>query len=292
MDVLVIGASGLVGGSMLRNLPPLFNAIGSALRNVHPGLIRLDMTRREDVFVALERLRPEVVVLCAALTNVDYCEEHPREAERINVEGTRNVAAACTRFGARMVYISTDYVFDGEHGPYSEDDVPNPINVYGRTKLEGELITLNAMDDALVLRTTGVYGYDPDSKNFVMQLLDASATGRRRAVPMDQYATPTLVREIVRATARLLQRSKGGVYNVVGKDLVSRYEFALRVCGVLGIDEDLIVPRTTAELGQSASRPLKCGLGAERLRRDYKIDLSGIDEGLRSFKEEWERRAR
>jgi dTDP-4-dehydrorhamnose reductase len=263
---LVIGASGLVGGHLLaefrRRGEP---TAGTCLRET-PGLSRLDICDQASVENLLQALRPRVIYLPAALTNVDACEQDPQASYRVNVTGVRYVIQAINRIGARLVYFSSDYIFDGLAGPYSEDDTPNPVNRYGLQKLIAEHLVASQAEDYLILRTTVVYGWEPRGKNFVVRLLQSLREGRPVRVPIDQVGTPTYAPALAAAAIDLAESESRKLINVVGEGRIDRHGFAVCAAQVFGLDERLIIPVATSALGQAAVRPLSLGLTLDRLR--------------------------
>ena len=291
MNMLIIGASGQVGSVLLGKCREngVFNPLGTCFRRCGGDLTKLDVNNPASLKDLFEKFRPAVTVLCSSLTSVDYCETHPDEAKRINVDGTLNVKNQCDISGSKLVFFSTEYIFDGKSGPYSETDSPNPLSMYAKTKLEGEKITAQSKHGFLILRTTVVYSYDPGSLNFVMQLISNLPGGKAMTVPSDQYSNPTYAPDLAQAVLKLISLGKEGVYNVVGEDRLSRYEFALRACRVFGFDPELITPAATAEMRQAALRPLSAGLTIGKLKRDVKYFPIGADEGLLRVKRDWEK---
>ncbi|MEK7850587.1 MAG: sugar nucleotide-binding protein, partial [Deltaproteobacteria bacterium] len=191
---------------------------------------------------------------------------------------------ASVKYGSKMVYISTDYVFDGENGPYREDDAPNPLGYYAWTKLEGEGITAFTPHN-LIIRTTGVYSADPDSLNFVMQVIKRLGAGESMRVPSDQYGNPTLADNLAEGIMALLTLVKTGIYNVAGSDFMDRYSFALLIADVFGLDKTLVSPIDTRSLGQKAKRPLRAGLVVEKIEKETGVKMVGAREGLMFVRE-------
>lgn len=265
MKLLVTGATGQVGSTLLRL------AEGHSVT----GLQRPEVDLRDAAAVrrAVESFRPDAILHTAALTHVDYCEDHPDEAHAVNAVGTESVVRAAG--GARIVYLSTEYVFDGQDGPYTEEDPPNPLSVYGRSKLDGETATRTA-ERWTIVRTTGVYTYLPGSKNFLMQVLE----GKPMRGLTDQFYTPTLAECLAQAVLEVAERGLGGIYNIVGADRVNRLDFIRRIYRRFGMNEGLVAPATTAELRQRAPRPLNAGLRIDKAVRDLRTRLLGIDESL------------
>jgi dTDP-4-dehydrorhamnose reductase len=284
MTALVIGAPGLVGAALMRVLSADGDAAtGTYHSRPRPALIPLDVTDSTGVERTVEQKRPDAVFLAGALTAVDYCEEHVAEAWRINVAGTRNVARAAAGIGAKLVLYSTEYVFDGTAGPYAEDDPVCPQGVYAWTKAAGEEIVRAASEDHLILRTTVVYGWDPGSKNFAMQVWHRLSTRERMRVPGDQIGNPTLVEFLAETSVRLVHGGVRGTVNVVGRDRVPRTAFAVRLAQRLGLDPDLIEPVATRDLMQRAPRPLDAGLKTEKLAALLGTPAIGLDDALDRF---------
>jgi len=232
--------------------------------------------------------RPDVVIHCAARPTVDWCEHHPDEARSINVGATETLADACARINAKLVFLSSDYVFDGVSGPYSEDDRTNPINVYGRLKLEAEQSIQSRLKSSLIVRTTNVYGFDLQSKNFVMGILPRLA--RREGVPVavDQFGNPTLVNDLCSTVRELVASGASGIFHVVGPDFMNRVEWARAVARVFNLDPDLVVAMTTEELNQPAPRPRRSGLISNRLNSVIRKPLLSLVQGLSLMKRQWD----
>jgi dTDP-4-dehydrorhamnose reductase len=287
MKALVIGASGLVGGALLRALATVqYEAVGTYRGRPAPGLLPLDVVDAQAARRIVADVRPDVVFLTAALTAVDYCEDHEDEARAINVDGARGVAEAARDVGARLVYYSTEYVFDGAptDGPYGEDDPVTARGAYARSKADGEQAVRDATPDHLILRTTVVFGWDPASKNFAMQVCERLAAGERMRVPCDQVGNPTLADFLAETSVDLVARGLAGqTINVVGRDRVPRTEFGVRLARRLGLDERLIEPVATPDLRQRAPRPLNAGLTTDRLERILGRPALALDAALDRF---------
>lgn len=247
--------------------------------------LAVDLTDAASLRAVFERTQPEIVLLCAALTNVDLCEQQPELAYAVNTAGPAEVARLCAD-KAKLVFFSSDYVFDGQHGPYSEEDEPSPIDYYGRTKLEAEQAIRVLCPGHLIIRTTVVYGCEQAGKNFAMSLVKTLSQGQQRKVPADQVGTPTHALNLCRIVRELVSSGCQGVYNVVGPDLINRYDFALEICREFGLDKGLLVPVTTAELKQPAPRPLQAGLRIDKVCAQASTKPMGVREGLGLLKEE------
>jgi len=285
--VLVIGASGLVGGALMRVLRGAhIDAAGTYAKSPAVGLEVLDITDAAQARACVERHRPAVIFLTAALTHVDYCEDHPDEAFAINVEGPRAVAEAAGALDAQLVFYSTEYVFDGKAGPYDEEDPPSPLSVYGQSKLAAERTICDTIENALILRTTVLFGWDSNSTNFAMQVYRKVRAGEQMTIPMDQFGNPTLADYLAEISFALAQRGVRGIVNVVGKDLIARSDFARALVKLYEGSPDLVVPVTTASLKQKAPRPLYGGLRTEKLERLVGRKAMPLDEALKRLERE------
>jgi dTDP-4-dehydrorhamnose reductase len=208
--------------------------------------------------------RPRTVVIAAAATNVDRCESEPAMANAVNATAPAALARAAHRIGAKTVFVSTEYVFDGEAGPYDEDAEPRPLSVYGSSKAAGEQAVLSADPDAIVVRTTVVYGPERQGRNFAYRLAGHLRAGKVLRVPSDQISTPTYNRDLATALVQLAQSSLRGIVHVAGPCLLGRDGFAVEVAREAGLDGTLIESVKTASLSQVARRPLRAGLISRR----------------------------
>lgn len=280
MTSLVIGASGLVGGALLRALGS--DVVGTYRDRPAPGLCHLDAVDEREVNRVFADVRPSVVFFPAAEPNVDWCETHPDEAHARNV-GTALYALATSRSArASFVFFSTDYVFDGEAGPYAEDAAVNPLSVYARHKCEVEEAVLES--GGTVVRTTTVFGAEmPPGKNFVVRLVARLRSGERATIPNDQLSTPTWSDDLARGSVAVARR--GGIWHVAGPEMLARDEFARVIASVFGVDPGLIQPVSTAELKQAARRPMRAGLHTDKLRRETGVALLPVRTALERFRD-------
>ena len=286
MRALVIGASGQVGAALLRALGERgHEATGTYSRHAVEGAWPLGITDARAVEHAMAFVKPDWVFCPAGLTHVDYCEEHPDEALAVNRDGPLHAARMAQRGGAGFVYYSTEYVFDGERGPYAEDDPARPLSRYGLSKWEGERAILEAMRRAIVVRTTVVYGPDRQEKNFVYQLIRNCRSGQGMRIPVDQVSSPTYNADLAAASVELAERELTGVYHLAGDGVLDRFAFALLACRVFGLDASRLTPVSTAALGQKAPRPLKGGLSIAKARAVLRTLLQSPEAGLRAMRE-------
>ena len=289
MKALVIGASGMVGGALIRALEQSgAEAVGSYRSRPAEGAgVKLDVRDRDAVESCLRAERPDVVFLAVnPAGGVDRCEDNPEEAREIIVTGARNVASAAG-CGAKVVYYSSDYVFDGEAGPYTEEDRPSPVSVYGRAKWDAEEAIRELAPDHLIVRTTAVFGWDRATRNFAMQVWEALQAGKPLRVPDDQWGNPTLADFLAEVSVRLVQMGAGGLFNVVGKDRMPRSDLARALATAMALNPDLIVPVPTAELRQTARRPLQGGLNTGKLTAALGTEPPGLSEAVKRLRRTW-----
>ena len=284
MRIFIVGASGFVGRIMYEYLSKNHETYGSFYSNPAKGLIHLDMTDQNEVAEILTSLKPDMIIHPAANPNVEYCEEYPKETWQVNVEGSKNLIEIARDIGAKFVYFSSDYVFDGINGPYSENDIPSPINEYGLQKLAVEKLIKNSLENYLIIRITIVYGWERRGKNFVMGLIKNLKNGRSMNIPIDQIGSPTYVNNMVQVVKELIESDKIGIYHVAGTDLMNRYTFAKNVAEIFELDENLLIPVTTNQLGQIAKRPLNAGMRVDKVKKDVSIRVMNVREGLEEMK--------
>ena len=279
MKVFISGASGLVGSNCLKHFTEQgWETVGSYFSFETADTVFYDTLNPDHPMnFDVAAFKPDVIVHCGALTHVDYCETHELESYEKTVQSTINLIALAKECAARMVYISTDYVFDGVDGPYKEDGFIHPLSVYARHKLEAEQKVLAESDQALVLRVTNVYGDEIRGKNFVARIIDQCQKKQKLTLklPYDQYASPANAWDIARAMFVLLRDNKTGVYNIGGTDYLNRVELALRVLSYFPMADYDLIPISTAELNQPAARPLLGGFVKAKFSSEYPVFLFG-----------------
>lgn len=282
--ILVVGASGQLGSLLLEGFKKSGHEVWGTAFSQNPDFsaIRLDLSMKGAAREIVSKIRPDVCVLSGAMTNVDACELDPERAMAINAVSAGDIAEEAGP-GCRVVYLSTEYIFDGEAGPYDEMSKPNPLSVYGKTKLEGERRVLAASDKNLVIRTTVVYSYQPGGKNFIMQLAKKLRSGEEMRIPIDQVSSPTYAPDLASCLEKLVAQEVSGIVNVVGPDLLGRRDFAVRAARLMGLNPGLIQGVLTSALNQKAPRPLKAGLLTMKLIGFVREAPRGIDAGIREF---------
>jgi dTDP-4-dehydrorhamnose reductase len=242
---------------------------------------RLDITDRKQVTRVIDTIQPDTIINTAAVTNVDFCETGREAAWRANVTGVENLVHAGKLAGSHIIQLSTDYVFDGKSGPYAEEDRPNPISYYGRTKLAAENVLRTSNIGHTIVRTMVLYGHARKVKpNFALWLVGELQQERPVRVVSDQVGTPTFVDDLAYGIVKIVELKKAGVYHISGPDLLSRYDFARALARVFKFDAKLITPVKTAALNQPAPRPLKSGFIILKAQVDLNLSMSGTEAGL------------
>ncbi len=241
-----------------------------------------------EVKKVFSKVKPEIVVHAASLTDVDRCETDKELASKINVEGTRNVTEQCSKTGAFILYISTDYVFSGEKGFYNETDERNPVNYYGLTKAKAEDIIRNLFDNFCIARTCVIYGTSPATgkTNFALWLLNNLRLNKKVKIVADQRVTPTLNTNLANMTLEIAERKLRGIYHVSGATRVSRFEYAIRLAETFELNPTFLTPTTLADMSWIAKRPKDSSLDTLKAQNSLSNKPLKLNEALEQLKQE------
>ncbi len=281
MKILITGAHGLLGTKLMKILSKKFDVIGTDIKDSD---YQLDISIKKKVIVLFNKIKPDIIIHCAAYTDVDGCEINKKQAYNVNVIGTKNIAKASELINAKLMYISTDFVFDGKKGNYNEKDKPNPLSYYAQTKYEGEKF-VREHPNHLIARSSVLYGYnhENDNFNFTKWIIDSLKEGKQLRIVTDQINSPTLIDDIAYALIKLFD--KNGIYNVVGPEAMSRYGFAVKIAEVFGFDKKLITPITSKEFPQKAVRPKDVSLDISKIKK-LGIKMSNVKKGAMKIKKQ------
>jgi len=287
MRVLIVGASGLVGSHCLTQFKLAdWEVVGTHLNFATEDTVFFNpefIGNESEGAFSVRAFMPDVIVHCGALTNVDYCELHSDISEEGTLTPTKHLVAYCKQYGVKLIYISTDYVFDGLSGPYIETAIVNPINVYGKHKLQCEQLTTE-LSDFIILRITNVYGEEVRSKNFIARLIQSFQTNESKTItlPTDQFATPIYAGDMARLAVLLLKDNKRGIYHIASTDFYTRYQLALKVKSYFPNNTSIqFLGIKTTELNQPAKRPLYGGLLNIKISLEYpQFEFVNIDSFL------------
>ncbi len=286
--LIITGASGLLGNKIAEVTKHKY--LVTPTHNTKPldsNSLKLDITDASDVLSLFSKLKPTMVIHTASETSVDKCETEKAHAWKTNVEGARNVSKACQAVNAKLVLVSTDYVFDGEKGLYREEDKPNPVNYYGLTKFEGEKQVAGNCENYAILRTSVLYGSHPWKQNFATWVISKLKQQQEIAVVEDHYNTPTLVDNLAEMTLEIAERNLRGIYHASGCQRISRYDFAKQIAEIFGLNSKLIKPVKMSQLTTwIAKRPRDSSLDTSKIQKQLKAKPLNITEGLNKMKEE------
>lgn len=251
------------------------------------GLIyhQCDITDKESVNKIIEDIKPTIIINCAAYTKVDGCEAEQDFARSINVGGLRNLIDILSGTNSHLIQISTDYIFDGTSGPYSEFDKTNPINIYGKLKLEAELELIQSSVNWTVVRTNVLFSDNlSEPASFVSWVYQNLKKNEKINVVNDQFGNPTFVHDLAFAIEKIIEQDAHGIYHYAGKDYINRFEFALQIADTFGLDNRLINKTTTRALKQIAKRPYKAGLKTDKIESELEIPTFNLKDTLQSIK--------
>ena len=278
--ILITGAFGQLGTSLCKVLSnESILAAGRVIISTKKyKCIELDITNQRKVAEIIRNYKPDIIIHLAAMTDVDGCEKTPEIAFDVNVKATENLL---TSFTGKFIYISTDYVFDGEKGPYFEDDKVNPMSVYGKTKLYGENLVQQSDIDWVILRSNIIFSYSDRTKaSFVNWVVDSLKKRQMITVVNDQWNNPTWTNDLAKVISKIIEKDINGLYHYGGRDYLNRLEFAKMIASTFGLDGSLIKPITTSELNWLAQRPLKSGLYTNKIELDLGIEALPIQKAL------------
>ncbi len=285
--VLVIGGLSLLGQYVVQQAVKGGHDVWCTQRSGHPRAqevqaLTADLTEADSLRRAFDAAQPEYVILCAALTDVDYCEEDPRTAELINVEGPREVARLGRQRNARLLHVSTDYVFDGRRGPYDESSEARPLSVYGMTKWEGEKAVLQTLPHSAVVRMCALYGWNRDrgKANSVTWIINRLREGKTVPLFEDQRVSPTYAHHAASMLLELAATSETGIFHLAPPDCVTRMELGEHVCRAFHLPCDLLQPRPMAEARLKARRPLHSCLTSRRIEETLNRSVPPLGEAL------------
>ena len=290
--VLITGANGLLGQAVMHIFlrESDFDVIHTSVEpkpflDISKEYISLDITNKDEVKKLVSFYEPEVIVNCAAFTDVDKCETERELCWKLNVDAVKNLIIASRSGDAKIVHYSTDYVFDGKYGPYDETATPNPISFYGRSKLASENALLTSGADFVIIRTMVLYGFGMNVKrNFALWMIEKLSNNESINIVDDMRGSSTISDDLAFGSLKIIERNCKGIYNIAGRDIETRYDFAMKMCDVFKFDKKLVKRIKTKDLNQDAPRPLNSGLIT--LKAESELGFRPMDtvEALRFMK--------
>jgi len=289
MKILVTGANGLLGQKLVTLLQHIegieLTATGKGLNRNPEGsytYLSANLLNHEGVKTFLTLTQPDVIIHCAAMTQVDKCEENPTACWDVNVKATQNLVDIAKELDIYFLYVSTDFVFDGLSGPYREQDIPSPISHYGRSKAKAEEIVLESGIRAAIVRTVLVYGvaHDPSRSNIVLWVKNSLEKKEEIRVVEDQWRTPTLAEDLAYGCWLVVKNQKSGVFHISGDETMTPYDLSLKVADYFELDKSLITPVDVFTFTQPAKRPPKTGFIIHKAQRELGFKPKTFAEGL------------
>ncbi len=289
MKILVTGAKGLLGEklAMLLDATPGIDLVATARSPLSFPLkkgtfIQLDITNPLEVSKVIEKSRPDVVINTAAMTQVDQCETERARCWLSNATAVEYLAAACRKTQARLIHISTDFIFDGTQKLLKEDAQPAPVNYYGESKLAGEEALKKSGADWAIARTVLVYGMatDPGRSNIVLWVKKNLEEGKSINVVNDQWRTPTLAEDLAMGCYLMAAKEVRGIYHISGEELMTPYDLAIQTARFFDLDQSLIQPTDSTRFKQPALRPLKTGFDISKAKSELGYSPHSFHEGL------------
>lgn len=292
IKVLITGSSSLLGYGLIKKVPLGFQIFLTHHKNpLRFGNLKsfpLEITNKKETNKLISKLKPGVIIHAAAISDVDWCQKNQEEAWQINVSGTENVARASDKIGSKLVFISSNAVFDGKKPPYNEKSKTNSINFYGYTKIEGEKILTNLLSPYLIVRLITMFGWQPKGarENPVTWELNQLSAGKTLYMVNDRFLTPLYNISAATAIWKLIQNKKTGIYHVAGADRVSRYNWAKLTAEIFGFDSNRIIPVKSDFFKSLTERPWDTSFETKKLQEELRVKPLSLKAGLILMKKE------
>lgn len=292
LKILITGANGLLGQKLIDQLrsDPWVEVIGTGkgdarLPDSWKGSYEwkeMDITDRQQVFEVFEASKPDAVIHTAAMTQVDDCEKEKQLCRLVNIDAVSNLIEACRIFDTHLVHLSTDFIFDGEDGPYTEKAVPNPVNYYGWSKLEAERLLQESEIKWTIVRTVLVFGIanDMSRSNIILWVKKSLEEGKNIKVVNDQWRTPTLAEDLATGCILIAKKRALGIFNISGKDFLTPYDMAVQTADFFGLDKSLITQVDSTIFTQPAKRPPRTGFVIEKAKNELGYSPKSFTEGI------------
>lgn len=284
-NLLITGASGLIGRALVKHCATRFNVTGTYMtRNFDPDAIQLkqlDLSKPDEIESCIDATRPSVVIHAAGLTDLQYCQSKQKKTEEINYRATAQLAAFCAQRGIKLVYLSTDMVFDGEKGGYKEDDAAEPKSVYGKSKILAEKAIQEICENYVIARINLIYGHgESKKKTFTDRILIANWSGKPYPVYKSQTRSPISLDVASRAVRELAEGEFKGIFHLGGDETVDRWELALKLLSLLKVDHSVIeegeIPDEYKDI-----YPMNTSFDTTKVKNELKTEMLSVEEGLK-----------
>ena len=293
--IVITGSNGLLGQTLVNLLmkePENYSVFGLSKGDNRMNrndflYYDIDITKHAQLEECISYIQPSFIINTAAMTNVDTCEIKPKECNNLNIEAVKYLTQICAKLNIHFIQISTDFIFDGSKGFYKETDLPNPLSIYGHSKLKAENIVKNSGVNFSILRTILVYGKVVNLKrnNIVLWVKDMLENNKEISIVDDQFRMPTYVEDLAMVCKLSIDKNTKGIYHVSSNELLSVFEIANQIATVFGLNKKLIKPISSETLNQKAIRPPNTGFNLFKIRRDLEFQPTSFLEGLKRFKQ-------
>lgn len=294
MKIFITGATGKVGEAITKFLSKetdwdllLQTTSGETIKiySNKTKVAKFNLTDKKLLREILLQEKPDVIINTAAMTNVDLCETEKKEASEINTKVVETLVKVANKLNAKLITFSTDYIFNGEKGPYTEYDIPDPISYYGKTKLAADNFVIGNIVNYAIIRTNVVYGFSSYDKNdFIRWVLESLLAKKELKIINGQYCNPTFSEDIAYGVFKIIEKNLRGIYNIAGKDYLNRYEIACTIADTLNLNKNLITEVPHETLVQKAKRPHKGGLVTLKAESEFGFTFSTLSAGILSLK--------
>lgn len=293
--ILITGSNGLLGQKLValfsteEDIKVIATSRGSTKINVqNVSYLDLELSNRSAVLAAISKAAPTHIIHAAAIADVNLCESEKELCWKNNVVSSENIIEAAIELNSHLLYISTDFVFDGEGGPYVEKDPPNPINFYGKSKHAVEQLLQNSELDYSIVRTVLVYGTGKQiiKSNIVTWTKSKLEKGEPIRVVNDQWRSPTLVEDLANGCRLMLDQEAKGIFHIAGREYITPYDISMKTAEAFGLDNSLISPTNASEFKEVARRPLKTGLDISKAQVELGYEPVSLERGLKIVKEQ------
>ena len=277
-SILITGASGQLGTTLVQYLREYYKVVPSLDANNKA----LDITNKNELDIILSRLNPDYIINCAAFTDVDKNEVDKKHAYNVNVNGLKNIIAL-TNKNTKIVHISSDYIFDGRKKSYTEKDLPNPLSYYGKVKLESENILRSSNKKYLIFRSSVIY--NDSHKNFYTWVYSSLLNNKKIRVVTDQVSNPTWAWSLSEVICKSLLNNLDGIFHYAGSDILSRYDFAVKIANIFSFNLNNITPIASSDLNQLALRPSISTLDSNKIKEMLNIEHPTMNYIINTFKD-------
>ena len=282
--ILVTGSAGLIGIQVVKDLLDNHKQVYSCYNKTKPklGIItHLDLTKKDDIVNTMNRIKPDVVIHLGAMTDVELCETETELAKKINTDATKILALESEKYNTFFVYMSTDYVFDGKVGMKTEEDEPNPINFYGKSKLGGENVLKKITTPNVIVRTSTPFGLHSKKISFPIWVKKNLELEKEISVVVDQYTSPSYVPNISKMIIEIIERKITGIIHLAGATKISRYDFAVQISKIINANKQFLKLTKMDQMDWKAQRPADSSLNVSKANKILKSKPEKIEDSLK-----------